>query len=747
MNDNQRRKICICLSLVAVTVAVYAQALRCQFLTFDDQAYVTENRHVFNGLTPADILWAFRSVTAGNWHPLTMLSHMLDCQIYGLRPWGHHLTSIMFHAANSVLLFLILARMSGALWPSALVAALFSVHPVHVESVAWIAERKDVLCGFFCLLAINAYLNAQKSPARFRFIWVALLFVMALMSKPMAVTLPFVLLLLDYWPLQRAQGFDCSQWRPLVAEKWPLLLLSALWCGVTVWAQGHDKAVASEVELPFLGRLSHALVSYIDYVRVLVFPWRLSAYYPYQRDEPLAWGIMAGVALAFATCLAFIGARRRRWLLVGWLWFLGMLVPVIGLVQVGGQGWADRYLYLPSIGFFVIVVWGLADLAARLPAVKLLIPLVGAALVAVTSAELRYWKDTRTLFGRALEVTTDNFMAMTLVGSMEADSGNLDGAIRLYRKALALRPAYAEAHFFLGRALERKGQTADALSEYNEALKRRPDFDAAHVMVGLMQIKEQKYDDAVSHFQAALESNPESAAAQSDWGMALTKQGRWSEAISHYEEALRLDPTLAEAHNNLGIDYLQTGRLADGVRELRATLKLTPGDTETEINLAQALNQEQRWDEAAEFLKPLARARPSDFKLQFQCGLAIEHLGRTRDAVNYYAAALLKNPDYPEALQHLAWIAATDARPEFRNGAQAVALASHASEITGQKRPAILLTLAAAYAEAGRFTDALATLGKAEELAKVQGLQAIAAQSRLLRAAFEAGKPFHGQPQ
>jgi tetratricopeptide (TPR) repeat protein len=264
-------------------------------------------------------------------------------------------------------------------------------------------------------------------------------------------------------------------------------------------------------------------------------------------------------------------------------------------------------------------------------------------------------------------------------------------------------------------------------------------------MVGLLLTKQEKYDEAVAHYQAALKTNPESASAQSDWGMALTKQGRWQESIAHYEEALRLDPNLAEAHNNLGIDYLQTGRLADGIRELRMTLKLNPDDSETQLNLGQALNQQQQWDQAAEVLKPLALARPGDFNTQFQYGLALEHLGQTRDAMSCYAAALLKNPDFPDALQHLAWIASTDAQPELRNGDQAVAMAARACELTGQKRPGMLLTLAAAYAEAGRFGEALATVGKAEELAKTLGNKELETQAGRLRDKFKAGQPFHGQ--
>src|SRR5271157_4190608 len=378
----------ICLALAAFTVALYAPAFCCQFLTFDDQAYVTENRHVQAGLTLDGLAWAFRVTTACNWHPLTLLSHMLDCQIYGLRPWGHHLTNVLLHAANTALLFLVLLRMTGAVWRSACVAALFAAHPAHVESVAWVAERKDVLSSFFCLLAVWAhvrYVDEFKVQSAKRKVFHGLsmvLFALALMAKPMAVTLPFVLLLLDFWPLHRVRGLDWPTWRRLAVEKWPLLALSAVWCGITIRAQ--SMAVASAAYLPISERINHAMISYLNYLRVLVFPWHLSAYYPYQHHEPAVWGVAAGATLALMTWLAVAGARQRPWLAVGWLWFLGMLAPVIGLVQVGGQGWADRYLYLPSIGFFIMVVWGGAQWAARQPALKLLAPLLAAALVAAT---------------------------------------------------------------------------------------------------------------------------------------------------------------------------------------------------------------------------------------------------------------------------------------------------------------------------------------------------------------------------
>jgi tetratricopeptide (TPR) repeat protein len=680
----------ICLGLAAFTVALYAPALRCQFLAFDDPVYVTENRHVQAGLTLDSVAWAFRATTGGNWHPLTMLSHMLDCQIYGLRPWGHHLTNVLLHAANSVLLFLVLTQMTGAVWRSACVAALFAAHPAHVESVAWVAERKDVLSAFFWLLAVWAYVRyagevkGRDSKAGFFYGLTLVLFTFALMAKPMAVTLPCVLLLLDFWPLDRVRGPDWPTWRRLAAEKWPLFALSAIWCGITIWAQGVGQAVATAADLSISERINHTTIAYLDYLRVLVFPWHLSAFYPYQHHEPLLLSVAAGAVLALMTWLALAGAPRRPWLAVGWLWFLGMLVPVIGLVQVGGQSWADRYVYLPSVGFFIMAVWGGAEWAARHPAVKLLVPLAGAALVAGTVVELSYWKDTRALYGRAMQVTINNYLAMTLVGTVDEGQGKLDDAARLYHEALACKPSYPEAHFFLGRTLDEKGQTAEAMSEYREALRLRPDFDAAHVMVGLLLAGEKKYDEAVAHYQAALKANPESASAQSDWGAAALKQGQWQESIAHYEEALRLDSTLAEAHRGLAI-------------------------------------------------------------AQFQSGLDLERQGQISDAMTHYAMALQQYPDFPEALQHRAWIAATDGRPELRNGALAVELAARACELTAQKSPSMLLTLAAAYAEAGRFGDALAAVGKAEELARRQGPKALETEAGSLRAAFAAGRPFRSQ--
>jgi protein O-mannosyl-transferase len=746
-----RRSLWICLALAAFTVALYAPALRCQFLSLDDPVYVSESQHVQAGLTSESIVWAFRVNTAGNWHPLTLLSHMLDCQIYGLRPWGHHLTNVLLHAANCVLIFLVLMRMTGAVWRSACVAALFAAHPVHVESVAWVAERKDVLSTFLCLLAIWFYVRQVEEfkvqGSRFKVFrgLCMVFFALALMAKPMAVTLPFVLLLLDFWPLNRVQGLDWAGWKRLALEKWPMFALSVSWCGIAIWAQRVGQAVASMTELSVLERILHAPIAYLDYARVLLFPAGLAVFYPYQHHEPLLWSAAASAVLALMSWLSLAGAHQRPYLAMGWLWFLGMLVPVIGLVQVGGQGWADRYVYLPSIGFFVVVVWAGAEWAERHSSVKLLVPILGAVLAAVTWREIHYWKDTGTLFKRAMEVTTDNYVAMTLVGTAEEDKGNLNEAIGCYRQALASKPKYPEAHFFLARALNEQQHTAEAMSEYREALRLQPSFTAAHIMFGLLLAKEKKVDEAISQYQAALQTDPESAVAQSDWGTALVAQGHWQESIPHYEEALRLDASLAQAHGNLGVDYLRMGKLIQGTAELRTALKIEPGDSETRFNLGQALNQQQQWAEAAELLQPLALSQPTNFNVQFQYALDLEHLGQTGAALSHYAAALQQNPDFPDALQHSAWIASTDSRSEFRNGTKAVQMAERACVLTGQERPSMLLTLATAYAEAGRFGEAAATAEKAEALARTQGQKELESEAETLRAMFGAGRPFRGQ--
>ena len=715
------------------------------FLTFDDQIYVTENPHVQSGLNFKSVAWAFQTSTSGNWIPLTWISHMLDIEWFGMKAGGHHLVNVLFHAANAVLLLLLLQKMTGAVWRSALVAAFFAWHPAHVESVAWIAERKDVLSTFFGLLSLLAwvrYAQGSGGPSERRGIFylsAIVLLTFGLMAKPMLVTLPFVMLLLDFWPFGRMSR---AAWPRLLLEKTPFFAVSAAACGVAVWAQQRSHAVAGIGALTPWHRLSHVLASYLDYVAMLFFPHVLAIFYPYPLEEKTVRVIAGAGLLMLVSVLALAGARRRPWLAVGWFWFIGTLVPVIGLVQVGDQSMADRYTYLPAIGLFIIVVWGGAELAARFPVVKWLAPAAGVALLAATWVQVHYWKDTRTVFEHALAVTEKNYVASALVGSLRAADGDLEGAMSLYRESVRDKPAYPNGHFFLAHGLELQGKIAEAKSEYAEALRLDPELEPAHIFLGLLLAREKQYDQAEAEYETVLKINPASAIAHNDLARLLQTEGRLDESAPHYLAALKYDPTLAQAHNNLGVLYTQKGQLADAVSQLREALRLNPGNMETEYNLALALNQQHQWPEASEILQRAAAARPKDANTQYQYGVALAGMGKTREAMGQYAIAILLTPDFPEALNELAWIAATDPRPELRNGTQALAMAEHACELTVWQQPAMLLTLAAAYAETGKFSEAMATVEKAKDSAKAKGKKELEEKAWVMRDAFEKRQTF-----
>jgi len=718
---NSWRTSLVCLTLGLTTLALFAPVLGHDFLSYDDQVYVTENAHVRAGLTWDGLLWAFQGSHASNWHPLTWLSHMLDCQLYGLNPLGHHLTNVLLHAANSMLLFLVLYRMTGAVWRSASVAALFAWHPLHVESVAWVAERKDVLSAFFWLLTMLAYARyAQESkvqsPKSKVFYGLALLcFALGLMAKPMVVTLPFVLLLLDFWPLRRVSDFKGLS--RLLLEKVPLFILAAITCALTIWAQGQANAIVPTAGLPISRRIPHAIVSYLHYIVATLWPRHLAVFYPYEGAAPPTQLIFTAVLLLLITVLVLRFARWQFFLATGWFWFLGTLVPVIGLVQVGDQAWADRYMYLPSIGLFVLIVWSAVDFVGNRKVIGVLAGAVALALAWATALQLGHWKNTRTLFEHTAQVTRNNYMAITMLGSLFAKDNQFDRAIQCFDTALRYKPGYPEAHFFRGNVLDQQGKLDEAIGEYRQAVWFKPVQEQARILLGVALGKQQKYAEAMTEYQAALALNPDSAVAHNNLARLLHTQGRLDEAIQHYSAALKLDPDLAQAHNNLGILLLQKGRLAESTAQLREALRLSPGNLETQLNLAQALNQQGEGKEAAELLAVVVRAAPNDAQVHYQLGLALEQMQKTREAMGRYAQALLLQPDFAEVLNHLAWILATDPRPEFRNGVEAVRMAGRSCELTEQKQALPLLTLAAAYAEAGRFPEAVATAQQARTLA------------------------------
>jgi tetratricopeptide (TPR) repeat protein len=760
-----RRTWPIPLALAFATLALYLPTLRDDFLVYDDQQYVTENSAVRSGINAHTTAWAFGR-HASNWHPLTWLSHALDCQLYGVHPRGHHLTNILLHTANAVLLLLLLNGMTRSLWRSALVAGLFAWHPLHVESVAWVAERKDVLSAFFFLLTLLSYewyvraryevirnqgsvFSKSKRKALVCYGLALVLFALALMSKPMVVTLPFVLLLLDVWPLARFKEVRPGK---LVLEKVPFLLLSAATCWLTIWAQ--QQAMASTAGLPVAQRSLHAIAAYGHYVRALFVPTNLAVYYPYVRSLSAAVLIRDGALLISITGLALGFVKSRPYGLIGWLMFLGMLVPVIGLVQVGDQAWADRYTYLPSIGLFVAVVWGAADLfqawLKKSPGNVRLIQgseaglaiCVCIAFSVMTAVQLSYWKNTWTLFEHAAKVTRKNPMAATMLGSLLAKEGKLEQAMAYYREALDYEPRFPEAHFFMGNALEKQGKPMEALAEYSQALWFKPSQVETHIFMAGILDKQNKLREAEAHYLAALKLNPRSSVAHNNLAKLLHGQGRFDDARAHYLEALKIDPGFAQAHNNFGVLLLQTGRVDEGVDQLRQADRLNPNDAETEYNLARGLNQQQKWQQAAEILLKLASARQTDPLFHAELGLALSHLQRTREAMGQYAQALLLNPDFPEALSGLSWILATDTHDEFRNGEEAARMAARACELTSNKEPAMLLTLAAALAERADYLAAAQQAAKAEALAKQLNKFELATKSQRLAERFSSGQPW-----
>jgi tetratricopeptide (TPR) repeat protein len=627
--------------LIIATFGVYERVTHHEFVGLDDGAYVFENDRVLTGLNLESLQWAFTTTRASNWHPLTWLSHMLDVQLFGRDPRGHHLVNLLFHIANTAFLFLVLQRMTKAIWPSAAVAALFALHPLHVESVAWVAERKDVLSTFFWLLTMSLYARYVASPAAGRYLQALLVFALGLMAKPMLVALPFVLLLLDYWPLRRTQvgsekraprrkrresGLDLRErttWLRLLWEKIPFFALSALSSVVTILAQRSGKAIVTMESLPIGLRLENALVSYVGYIAKTLWPHPLAVYYPHPGEISIWAATGAGLLLVGLSFLAIRAGRRYPYLPIGWLWFVGTLVPVIGLVQVGEQAMADRYTYVPLIGLFIVLVWGAAELATRwrLPRV-LLLAVVGVLLIALsvqTWAQVGHWRNTERLFEHTLRVTTDNSMAHTALAGGLFHQGRLEEAVTHYRKALEIDPEYARAHHNLGATLVRQGHLTEAIERYAEAVRLDPDHATYHV--GL--------------------------------ATALHRVERMDEAIEHYLEALRIEPHQADALNNLGVARMSRGELDQAIRAYSEAIRTRPAYTEAHYNLGYALSLQGKFEEAVGHYEGALRINPEDADTHYELGETLRRLGQLDPAIAHYSEALRLDPEYPGAHESL----------------------------------------------------------------------------------------------
>ncbi|HMP81323.1 MAG TPA: tetratricopeptide repeat protein [Verrucomicrobiota bacterium] len=572
--------------LALAALLTYLPARQCDFIGFDDHLYVTENPNVNTGLNWKNIAWAFNAGYASNWHPLTWMSHMLDVELFGLNPAGHHMVNVLFHTANTVLLFLLMRRMTGLGFQSAFVAALFALHPLHVESVAWVSERKDVLSTFFGLLALIYYVRYaqtqivnQKSRI-INYLLALLCFSLGLMSKPMLVTWPMVMLLLDYWPLKRLPLDDArTRARQLILEKTPFLILAAASCVVTYHAQNRSGAVTSVNVISIAERLQNTPVAYVNYLLKTFWPVDLAVYYPYTAHA--AWQVIASaVIVAVVTVAAVFFLRRQPFVPVGWFWYLGMLVPVIGLVQVSRQAMADRYTYVPLVGIFILVTWGAMEMKRRWRLASggmfVLASVVLLTCATLTRAQLSHWRNTESLFVHTLAVTSENEVSLTVMSRVFNTKGRMEESVALCRRALEINPDYPLALSDMGMMLARKGEFDEALDYFNRALRTMPDPWSAHNNIGITLVRMGRVDDGIESYKEALRLKPDLAVAHHNLAMAYVIQGRLTDAVENFQAAIRHQPGYAPAHKNLGATYARLGRRNEAIRAIQEALRIDP---------------------------------------------------------------------------------------------------------------------------------------------------------------------------
>jgi len=674
--------------LGTATIVVYEQVRHNEFVNYDDYDYVTGNQHVQSGLNLKGIVWAFSKTTSANWHPLTMLSHTLDCQLFGLNPKWHHLVNLLFHTINTLLLFWVLKDMTGALWRSAFVAGLFALHPLHVESVAWIAERKDVLSTMFWMLTIAGYVRYVRRHNVTWYLATLFLFALGLMAKPMLVTLPFVLLLLDYWPLNRLSRYA-------VFEKLPFFVLSAISSAITFFVQHSSGAVMRIGSLSLNIRIANTPVSYAKYILKMFWPAKLAVLYPYGSVSLSYWvAIAAGAGLLVVSILVVLSASKHRYLPAGWFWYLGTLVPVIGLVQAGNQAVADRYTYIPLTGLFIIIAWSLPELLAgrRYRNIVLGVSATGVLIVLsiCTYIQVRYWRDSITLFEHALSVTTRNYVAHNNLGVAIQSKGKLDEAmahyrksldiypeyehalfntgfvlhlkgkpdeaVSYYRKAISVKPNYADAYYNLGLVLKAQGRPDEAISYLRQTIKFRPDFAEAYNELGGISLSRGKFEEAVDYYRGAIGVKPDYAQAYYNLGNAFVSQSKFKEAAECFQQALRIKPDYAEAHCNLGAVLKKGGRLDEAISHYKEALKVKPDAPEIHNNLGNALLAQGGTYEAIEHFRRAVKLKPDFAEGYFNLGYACQLQGRLDEAEKYYRQALQIDPNHTstgQALQEL----------------------------------------------------------------------------------------------
>lgn len=608
-------------SLLFVVLIAFSSVINNGFVNFDDFYYVLQNDHVRAGLTGNGIFWAFTTFHAANWHPITWLSHMLDCQLFGLNPVGHHLVSLFFHVANTLLVFLILREGTGKLWESFAVAVLFGLHPLRVESVAWISERKDVLSGFFGLLSMLFYIRYAQRPSWRGYGAVLTTLVLGLMSKPMLVTLPFVYLLLDCWPLRRIH-LDPSAWplKKILLEKLPMLMLAAVACMITYYAQSTGGAVWKMEVFPISWRIIGGIVAYQIYLGKIFLPVNLAILYPHLGYSiTFAQSMAAALILILITLVGIWQIRERPYLIIGWLWFAGMLLPVSGIIQVGLQSMADRYTYLPSIGIFIALVWFISSIIPNkkrdAALMAFLILSVICLLSLTTYHQTQYWRDTATLFRHTLEVTKNNYLAQNMLGNELTNKEQFKEARIHLDEALRIVPSYSEAYVNLGQCLEKQGFKLEALDQYRKAIKLKPSNALGHIQLGNVLTELGHKQEAITHYRMAAQFVDDNSWSHDLLGIKFYYAGDTGEALIQFQRALKLAPLNADTYNNLGMLYLHAGNLGKARKSFSRALELNPNLFATYNNM----------------------------------GLVLMKMGDLKNAAHYLMVALDMNPHYEKA--------------------------------------------------------------------------------------------------
>lgn len=725
-----RHRIILGALLVMITVAAYWPATRWDFINCDDPTYVTDNKMVQSGLTWTSVKWAFTSTSSALWLPVTRLVHLATWEIFEANAGGHHLVNLLIHAINALLAFLVVERMTGATMRSAFVAALFAWHPLRVESVAWVAELKDVLAVCFWLLTMACYLRFIKSGKMFDRLLMIGTYAVGLMCKPMLVTMPFALILIDLWPLQRLRfpirfagatnkgaapgsleaggAFPEITWGRAIREKLPLFLMAIALCVVTLFT-----ATKSMATLPFTYRIANAFIAYARYLGKIIYPADLAVLYPHPGKWP-TWQVALSILLVvLLSCAAVSMARKRPAVFSSWFWFVGILIPVIGLIQAGPQSMADRFTYLPSLGLTMLAVWTVAGASRHLPFGKSGAVALGCgvavAYLAATHHQLSFWKNSITVFEHAVAVTSNNDIAHYNLGEALSSSGRFQESIPHYEASIRINPKSDDSWNNLGVAYARLGQRDKAAEYYRKAMEVNPDYTAAHFNYGLIHFFQQRMDDALKEFNQTLERSPDHQLALCWIGRVYVEQGRFDDAEKSFLRAIEQYPRHPEAYYELG------------------TLRLNRGDPTAAIRHFQTV----------------VRLKPDYGPVYGKLGLAFVAKRQPKEAVEEYRRALSYEPDSAETLNNLAWLLATDPNPAIRNGMEAVRLAGRACEVTSNQIPALIGTLAAALAEAARFEEASRSARLAAEIATQLGQTNIAARNRELQQLYDQGKPYH----